>query len=378
MSEIKPFKTVSPGAIIQKSMEYMGWNQTDLSQITGLVGKTISLLVQDKQKISPDIAIRLGNAFGKSPDFWLNLSAKWQISKEENKVQKEELIKAKAQMYKYMPVNEIKNKGWFLNDVSTLSGIQNEYERLFGTKDFPEKYYETERMKFAARQTRDDTELTNYYRTTWFSFAKLHAKNIEDQAKNWSKYDAQALKEIAENLYEYTTQVNGIEKITSDLKNIAGVQFFVLSHLSKTYLDGAAFLQDDRPFIVYTGRYDREDNFWFVIAHEIAHILHHYDFLEKPFLDNMDDKEAIKKNEREAEADKYANMYLHKQSVLRFASQIGKYVTEQRIFNISRNSGVSVPVALGMMQHEGIVPWSRFSKYKPKVMGKIPSEYIKG
>lgn len=378
MSEIKPFKTISPGAIIQKSMDYMGWNQTDLSQITGLSGKTISLLVQNKQNISPEVALLLGGAFEKTPEFWLNLSAKWQLSKEENKVSKEELTRAKAQIYKYMPVNEIKNKGWFLNDVSTLSGIKNEYERLFGTKEFPEGYYENESMKFAARQTRDDTELTNYYRTTWFSFAKLHAKNIESQSKNWTKYDAQTLKEIAENLYEYTTQVNGIEKIISDLKNIAGVQFFVLSHLSKTYLDGATFLQGDRPFIVYTGRYDREDNFWFVIAHEIAHILHHYDFLEKPFLDNMDDKDAIKKNEREAEADKYANIYLHKQSVLRFASQIGRYVTEQRIFNISRNSGVSVSVALGMMQHEGIVPWSRFSKYKPKVMGKIPSEYIKG
>ncbi len=378
MNEIKPFKTISPGAVIQKSMEYMGWNQTDLSQITGLSGKTISLLVQDKQNISPEVAVLLGGAFEKTPEFWLNLSAKWQIAKEETKEQKEELIKAKAQMYKYMPVNEIKNKGWFLNDVSTLSGIKNEYERLFETREFPEEYYENERMKFAARQTRNDTELTDYYRTTWFSFAKLHAKNIESQSKNWSKYDAQTLKEIANNLYGYTTQINGIEKIIDDLKNIAGVQFFVLSHLSKTYLDGASFLQDNRPFIVYTGRYDREDNFWFVIAHEIAHILHHYDFLEKSFLDNIDDKETIKKNEREAEADKYANMYLHKQSVLRFASQIGTYVTEQRIFNISRNSGVSVPVALGMMQHEGIVPWSRFSKYKPKVMEKIPNEYIKG
>lgn len=378
MSEIKLFKTISPGAIIQKSMEYMGWNQTDLSQITGLSGKTISLLVQDKQNISPEVAVLLGGAFEKTPEFWLNLSAKWQLAKEEDKSSKEELTKAKAQMYKYMPVNEIKNKGWFLNDVSTLSGIKNEYERLFGTKEIPEEYYENEKMEFAARQTRNDTELTQYYRTTWFSFAKLHAKSIESKSKNKSKYDARTLKEIADNLYEYTTQADGIEKVISDLKNIAGVQFFVLSHLSKTYLDGASFLQDDRPFIVYTGRYDREDNFWFVIAHEIAHILNHYDFLEKPFLDNIDDKEAIKKSEREAEADKYANMYLHKQAVLRFASQIGTYVTEQRIFSISRSSGVSVPVALGMLQHEGIVPWSRFSKYKPKVMEKIPSEYIKG
>jgi HTH-type transcriptional regulator/antitoxin HigA len=49
--------------------------------------------------------------------------------------------------------------------------------------------------------------------------------------------------------------------------NNAGVVFFVLPHLQKTYLDGAAFFVDHTPVIVYTGRYKRIDIFWFTVAH---------------------------------------------------------------------------------------------------------------
>ena len=176
----------------------------------------------------------------------------------------------------------------------------------------------------------------------------------------------------------YTLQPDGVERLISDLQNHAGVHFFVLSHLSKTYLDGAAFLEGGTPFIVYTGRYDREDNFWFVIAHEIAHILCHYAFLAHPFLDDMEDAKTNRLNKREQEADAMAGAYLKQKSVLRYGSQIGRYVTEDRLYRISGASGVSVSVALGMLQHAGMVSWKQFSRYKPKVMDKIPKEYIKG
>ena len=34
-------------------------------------------------------------------------------------------------------------------------------------------------------------------------------------------------------------------------------------------------MDNDNPVIVYTGRYKRLDNFWFTLAHEIAHVLLH-------------------------------------------------------------------------------------------------------
>lgn len=68
-----------------------------------------------------------------------------------------------------------------------------------------------------------------------------------------------------------------------------GVVFIYLEHLPKTYLDGAALrLVDGRPVIGLTIRYDRIDNFWFTLLHELAHVGLHMDVdaLESGFIDD--------------------------------------------------------------------------------------------
>ena len=57
-----------------------------------------------------------------------------------------------------------------------------------------------------------------------------------------------------------------------------GIPLVVVPHLPKTYLDGAALrLGDGRPVIGLTLRYDRIDNFWFCLLHELAHVGRHMD-----------------------------------------------------------------------------------------------------
>ena len=57
-----------------------------------------------------------------------------------------------------------------------------------------------------------------------------------------------------------------------------GIVLEIVPHLPKTYLDGAALrLSNGRPAIGLTLRYDRIDNFWFSLLHELAHIGLHLD-----------------------------------------------------------------------------------------------------
>lgn len=52
-----------------------------------------------------------------------------------------------------------------------------------------------------------------------------------------------------------------------------GVRLVVLRHFRKTYLDGAAlFAPDGRAVVGMSLRHDRVDNFWFTLAHELAHL----------------------------------------------------------------------------------------------------------
>jgi len=77
-----------------------------------------------------------------------------------------------------------------------------------------------------------------------------------------------------------------------------GIHLIVLPHLPKTYLDGVAILLlDETPVIGLTLRYDRIDNFWFCLLHELAHVSKHLSTSERIIVDDLD----LRRNEVEAE-----------------------------------------------------------------------------
>jgi HTH-type transcriptional regulator/antitoxin HigA len=83
-----------------------------------------------------------------------------------------------------------------------------------------------------------------------------------------------------------------------------GIHLIALPHLPKTYLDGAAMLgEDGNPVIGISLRYDRLDNFWFVLMHELAHVSKHIKNAEDVCFDDM---ENLEESIKEAEADEMA------------------------------------------------------------------------
>lgn len=105
-------------------------------------------------------------------------------------------------------------------------------------------------------------------------------------------------------LVRLTKREDGPER-ARDLLAKKGIVLIVERHLPGSYLDGAAMLCDGvTPVLGLTLRYDRLDNFWFVLMHELGHVfLHLFDGLRFDFFDEEDgnDADAI-----EAEADKFA------------------------------------------------------------------------
>ncbi len=82
-----------------------------------------------------------------------------------------------------------------------------------------------------------------------------------------------------------------------------GIAVVIEPHLKGTLLDGAA-MQDEggTPIVGLTLRFDRLDNFWFTLLHEVAHIWKHVD-REETFLDNLD---SSSEDRREVEANRIA------------------------------------------------------------------------
>ena len=80
-----------------------------------------------------------------------------------------------------------------------------------------------------------------------------------------------------------------------------GIALIVEPHFKKTYLDGAAMLDDDMPIVALTLRHDRIDNFWFALMHELVHVRKHLTAKHLFIADNLDDKTRSTKEEDEAD-----------------------------------------------------------------------------
>ena len=80
-----------------------------------------------------------------------------------------------------------------------------------------------------------------------------------------------------------------------------GITLVIEPHFDRTFLDGAAMLDDGRPLVALTLRHDRIDNFWFALLHELAHVGKHLTTDSPLFIDDLDgpDAEGV---EQEADA----------------------------------------------------------------------------
>ena len=146
----------------------------------------------------------------------------------------------------------------------------------------------------------------------------------------------------------------------------AGIGFFVLSHLTKSYLDGAALFVKANPFVVWTGRFDRNDNFWFTVAHELAHVV--FGHVRKEGDEILDELGDEAESEKEKAADALAGKWLKAQEILDFAEPYKQYLSRERIERCAAELGLHPGIVVGRLQHAGILPYKNLNNYKVAVL----------
>ena len=135
-----------------------------------------------------------------------------------------------------------------------------------------------------------------------------------------------------------------------------GITCVIVKHLPGSHLDGATMLYDtNRPIIGLTLRYDRLDNFWFVLLHEIGHIfLHLFNECGQDFFDTESESYSSRDANHsriEFEADQFALDTLipsdrWKQCMSRFA------ITDESVQIDAEDLGIGPSIIAGRIRHE--------------------------
>ena len=133
-----------------------------------------------------------------------------------------------------------------------------------------------------------------------------------------------------------------------------GIPLMIEPHLPHTYLDGAAILLiKDRPVIGMTVRYDRLDNFWFTLLHELAHVALHFDSKERQFIDDLDVE--AQNDPKEREADELAGETLVPTAIWK-KSPASRLRSPEAAAHLAQELGIHPSIVAGRMRHR----WKAF------------------
>jgi len=71
---------IHPGEVLQDELDELGITQSALAEHIHVLPKTINEICRGKLGISAEMAMKLSQALGASPQFWLNLQNNWELS----------------------------------------------------------------------------------------------------------------------------------------------------------------------------------------------------------------------------------------------------------------------------------------------------------
>ena len=244
------------------------------------------------------------------------------------------------------PIKEMYRRGWFEGTKDSLDSVMKRGKDLIG--DYIFGSIKKPSFVMHRKRVRSGSNCDMYALLAW-ECRILSLARKEKNRQELNKFDKNTFSsEWISQFVQLSNQSDGPKQAREILRNV-GILLIIEPYLEKTFLDGAALLFGDTPIIGLTLRYDRLDNFWFVLMHELMHILHH---IKKGKIEGIFDNLDMEDNEKiEIEADKLAAESLIPES--EWNSSLAQYTrSEKSIAELSERLGISMAIVAGRIRHE--------------------------
>jgi len=265
-----PAIALPPSDFIRDYLEAKEWNQAILADVTGLSEKHISQLMNNRAAITDDTARKLAHALGADPRFWMNLQFDYERDRRAGKPIYEE-IERKRILYEKIPsLNQAIRYG-MVGAGQTVEKLSAEVLSLLGLDSFDDLLNPESQLRCMAALRTHRRPQDRFALAIWANSARRNAKaHVEELPE----YQPERLADFREKVPGLTQEpVNGPLQAVRLLRNL-GVTVMYHHPLKGTTVDGAAFWVDEtHPVIALTVRKKVLDEFWFVLLHELGHIV---------------------------------------------------------------------------------------------------------
>lgn len=352
----------SPGEILRDELEERGWTQTDLADILGRSVGLVNEVIAGKRGITPETARGLAAALGTSPQFWMNLDAAYQLSRVDSDPSQE--ISRRAKIYGKGPIKEMVRRGW-IEHSENVDVLESQVLRFFELKSIED---EPEAFLHAARKSTNYSAPPSASQIAWLMRVKQLSYAVHAEQYSDAKFD-ELLPRLAA-LREEPLEIRNVPKLLSE----AGIKLIVCEPLPGTKIDGACFWSKRTPVVAISLRFDRIDNFWFVLAHELRHVRDGESALDID-LDAHRQNEARSKSEKDADWFS-ADFLVPRVQMDGFIARVKPLYSTRRVEAFAKVIGVHPGIVVGQLQFRGEVPYSSFRKMLVPVRDIVTSSVL--
>lgn len=346
MTKAKAIAVDHPGTFIAEELAAREWAQADLAYILGMNKTELNKLINGGINITPDKANALGAAFDMPPEFFLNLQNAYNLS-----IAKEADpgVEKRAKLLSKFPIRAMVERGWIEDAEADLLDIQM---MRFFSKDRIEDIpfiNDVPIMPCAAKKS-------DYNNITPLQYIWLHRVRKIAEAMDCPSYSKDDLLKKLATIRTHMLDADDLVHIPKILFD-CGVRLVLVEAFPGSKIDGVCLWLNDQPVIGMSMRYDRFDNFCFVLRHEIEHVLQEDGkdgaFSFSPVDENISPSVA---NSDLPDYEQHANTQaaefcVPSKTMDSFLKRKGEFISERDVLNFALSIEINPAVVIGQIQH---------------------------
>lgn len=359
----------TPGQLVERLLDEQGWDKQVLAAVLGLDNATVSRVVSGKKRVDAAMALSLGAVFGRRAEEFLNLQQAFDLATARVVTNPSEGLANRAALLGRLPIREMITRGWIdAQSVRDVSRIESELVRFFGV----ESASDVAALPYAAKKTDAEAPAT-MPQLAWMCRVRQIASEMLVPT-----YSASALRQVIPKLRSLLFSAEEARNAPRLLAE-CGVRFLVVESLRSTKIDGVCFwLDGDSPVIALSMRFDRIDNFWFVLRHEIEHVLRCHG-RASPILDSEMESQGPSISDDERNANEAASEFCVPQERLDdLISRKFPLFSERDVLAFSKMQQVHPGIVAGQLQRR-TARYDIFRKHLVKIRSVVTaSSFVDG
>jgi HTH-type transcriptional regulator/antitoxin HigA len=357
----------TPGHLIEALLAERGWNNRILAAVLEVEETGISKLISSKKAVTPEVAISLEEVFGVPAERFLELQRSLDLAKARIVTIPNPARAERAQVFAELPVAELIKRQWIkVDDIRDLGAVDQALCAFFDGQN-PSQIARTPHAakKTSAGEKASAAQLAWLYRVRQIS-RELLVPRYQEATTRAAIPKLQALLSAPE-------EARHVPRILKE----CGIRFVVVEALKSSKIDGVClWLDDDSPVIGMTMRFDRMDNFWFVLRHELEHVLQGHGKVE-PSLDVDLNEDVVDDEEKLANA-AASEFCAPKARIESFIKRKAPIFPERDFLGLAKVLGVHPALVAGQIQFK-TGRFDLFRSHLQKIRDRVlPSAVVDG